>query len=178
MGVLRRAQRRKVRPSIDREVEQVLGDLLECIVKLEEGNQDASAGTTGNALSLLQNFVIKQTPSSTPSQTRQCDMNNNYDDDEENTSESTPKIALERNSVAHVHQRRSIMTKCSKKSDENPLESLEKMLSYPTEPLSSAVDEDHRSKSTHASHAFVTMKKKKFDKYRLFAEKMLKSTLS
>ena len=178
-GVLRRAQRRKVRPSIDREVEQVLGDLLERLVKLEEGNPTSSAATTaGNALSLLQNFVIKQTPSSTPSQSRQCDMNNNYDDDDENTSEYATKIALERNSAAHVHQRKSIMTKCSKKSDENPLESLEKMLSYPTEALSSAVDEDHRSKSTHASQSFVTMKKKKFDKYRLFAEKMLKSTLS
>jgi len=124
----------KYQSSIDRDVERVLNDLLDRIVTKDES-------TNGNALSLLQNFVIQQTPSTNNLQ-QELDFNNNFDDENSN----------------------NLSTQNSNKSNESPLVSLEKMLAYSTtiqQPL--------------VHHG---IKKKQFDKYRLFAEKMLRSTFS
>ena len=54
------------------------------------------------------------------------------------------------------------------------------MLAYPTttiQSLSSTVN-DNGTMSNLSNNSIMTIKKKKFDKYRLFAEKMLRSTLS
>jgi hypothetical protein len=140
-----RSERPKSRSSIDREVERVTSDLLDRIVPKDET-------TSGNALSLLQNFVIKQTPS-TPlvnslNRYTQIDLNNNCDD--ENNNRTMTNLSL-------LNQT---------KSNENPLASLEKMLACSTTSIESSAGNDNGTK------------KKKFDKYRLFAEKMLRPTLS
>jgi len=85
----------------------------------------------------------------------QIDLNNNCDD--ENINQTTTNVFDEKLSS-------SIQTK----SNESPLASLEKMLAYPSTTIqsSSLLNNDNG------------LKKKKFDKYRLFAEKMLRSTLS
>ncbi|CAF4206890.1 unnamed protein product, partial [Rotaria magnacalcarata] len=75
-------ERPKSRSLIDKEIEQVILDLVDRVVqKYEESKESTTTTTTtsttsANALSLLQNFVITQTPSSN----RQSDLNNNYDD--------------------------------------------------------------------------------------------------
>jgi len=151
-----RSERVKSRSPIDKEVERVTSDLLDRIIPKDEPT------TTGNALSLLQNFVIKQTPSTTLLNTlnphTQIDLNNNCDD--ENSNQSMTNSSDEKLS--------SSSSSNQTKSNESPLASLEKMLAYPTtttqSPTSSINDNGP--------------KKKKFDKYRLFAEKMLRSTLS
>jgi hypothetical protein len=114
---------------------------------------------------LLQNFVIKQTPTSN----RSSDLNNNYDDENTNI---TPEKFLSANMYHSEH--------ISSKSNESPLVSLEKMLSYPTatiQSLSSTIN-DNGTMTNLSNNSIMTIKKKKFDKYRLFAEKMLRSTLS
>ncbi|CAF1171561.1 unnamed protein product [Adineta steineri] len=142
-----KSERPKFRSSIDKDVERVTSDLLDRIASKDET-------TNGNALSLLQNFVIKQTPTTTLLNTlnrrTQIDLNNNCDD--ENNDQNMTNLSL-------LNQT---------KSNENPLASLEKMLACSTastELPSSSINENGT-------------KKKKFDKYRLFAEKMLRSTLS
>lgn len=137
--------------SIDEEVERVTSDLLDRIVSNEKSTNPSS-----NALSLLQNFVIKQIPSSTLSdnfhRNIQIDLNNNCDDDDDTSNSSTINSTDEKPT----------------NPNESPLVSLQKMLSYPSTNIesSSTLINEHR------------LKKKKFDKYRLFAEKMLRSTLS
>ncbi len=125
-------------------------DLLDRVVKKDEESKIINA----NALSLLQNFVTKQTPSTL---NRHSDLNNNYEDENSNLS-NEKSLTL----------------------NENPLVSLEKMLSYPTttiQSLSSTIN-DNGTMSNLSNNSIMTIKKKKFDKYRLFAEKMLRSTLS
>lgn len=120
-------------------------------------------------MSLLQNFVIKQTPTTN----RQSDLNNNYDD--ENTN-----ISNEKTLPSTIYHHEKVSNNLSLKSNESPLVSLEKMLSYPTttiQSLSSTIN-DNGTMSNLSSNSIMTIKKKKFDKYRLFAEKMLRSTLS
>ncbi len=83
------------------------------------------------------------------------DLNNNCDD--ENINQTTTNVSDEKLSSSN-----------QTKSNESPLASLEKMLAYPSTTIqsSSLLSNDNG------------LKKKKFDKYRLFAEKMLRSTLS
>jgi hypothetical protein len=152
-----RLERPTSRSPIDKEVERVTSDLLDRIVLKDET-------TAGNALSLLQNFVIKQTPSTTLLNTLnqhiQIDLNNNCDDDDdddENSNQSMTNLSEEK-----------LTSLNTPKSNESPLASLEKMLAYSTTPTESS------SLSTNDNGR----KKKKFDKYRLFAEKMLRSPLS
>jgi hypothetical protein len=85
----------------------------------------------------------------------QIDLNNNCDD--ENINQTTTNVSDEKLSSSN-----------QTKSNESPLASLEKMLAYPSTTIqsSSLLSNDNG------------LKKKKFDKYRLFAEKMLRSTLS
>jgi hypothetical protein len=141
---------------MDKQIEQVVFDLLDKVVKKSE--------ETSNALSLLQNFVIKQTPITT---NRQTDLNN----DEENINQNPTN---EKSSNVYQQQNSNM------KSDENPLVSLEKMLSYPTTTIQSLsiTKNDNGTMSNLSTNSIMTIKKKKFDKYRLFAEKMLRSTLS
>lgn len=142
-----RSEAHKYQSSIDKEVERVTSDLLDQIVSKDEIS--ATITTTGNALSLLQNFVISQTSSNV-----QTDLNNNCDD--ENSNQSMKNLSGEKSSSYQT------------KSNENPLISLEKMLAY------SAI-------TTGSPKTLIKdnePKKKKFDKYRLFAEKMIRSTLS
>jgi cobalamin biosynthesis protein CobT len=110
-------------------------------------------------LSLLQNFVIKQTPSTTLLNTldrhAQIDLNNNCDD--ENSNQSMTNSSDEKSQSLN-----------RTKSNESPLASLEKMLAYPKTTTTTTESFTHNTGP----------KKKKFDKYRLFAEKMLRSTLS
>ena len=163
-----KTEQTKSRLSIDKEIEQILLDLLDRIVKKEEEELKAPT-TTGNALSLLQNFVIKQTPTSN----RHSDLNNNYDD--ENTN-----IIPENFSSSNIYHTEQLSNNLSLKSNESPLVSLEKMLSYPTttiQALSSTIN-DNGTMTNLSNNSIMTIKKKKFDKYRLFAEKMLRSTLS
>lgn len=137
------------------------------MIKKEE---EESKVTSSNALSLLQSFVTKQTPNSH----RPSDLNNNHYDDE-NTNISSEKCP-----TTNLYHHEQIAINGSIKSNENPLVSLEKMLSYPTttiQSLSSTIN-DNGTMSNLSNNSLVTMKKKKFDKYRLFAEKMLRSTLS
>ncbi len=141
-------------------------DLLDRIVKKDE----ESKTTIGNALSLLQNFVIKQTPIIN----RQSDLNNNYDDNENKNLSNEKSLSL------NLYHYEDIPNNLSIKSNENPLVSLEKMLSYPTttiQSLSSTIN-DNGTMSNLSNNSIMTIKKKQFDKYRLFAEKMLRSTLS
>jgi len=151
-----KSERPKSRSPIDKEVERVTADLLDRIVLT---NETTTTTTTGNALSLLQNFVTKQTPSTTLLNTLnrhiQIDLNNNCDD--ENSNQSMKNLSDEKLSSSN-----------ETKSNESPLASLEKMLAYPTTTI------DSYSLSINDNGP----KKKKFDKYRLFAEKMLRSTLS
>ncbi len=159
--IVLRPERIKSRSIIDKEVEEVVLDLLGRVIKIEE----ECKSTTGNALSLLQNFVTKQTPTSN----RHSDLNNNYDDENSNLSN-------EKSLYHHEH----LTNNFTIKSNENPLVSLEKMLSYPTttiQSLSSTIN-DNGTMSNLSNNSIMTIKKKKFDKYRLFAEKMLRSTLS
>ncbi|CAF0810495.1 unnamed protein product [Rotaria sordida] len=143
----KKSEQCKFRSSIDKEVERVTSDLLDRIVPKDEI-------TTSNALSLLQNFVIKQTPlSNSLNQHTQMDLNNNYDD--ENSKHSMTSLSDEKLSSLNQTQ-----------SNENPLASLEKMLAYSTNII------DTSSTSINDNEP----KKKKFDKYRLFAEKMIRST--
>ena len=137
-------------------------DLVDRIVSNEETTTTTTAATTtasNNALSLLQNFVTTQTPSTTLSNSlnrnTQIDLNNNCDD--ENSNQSTTNLSDEKLSSSN-----------QTKSNESPLASLEKMLAYPSTTI----------QSTSLSNKDNGLKKKKFDKYRLFAEKMLRSTLS
>ncbi len=141
-------------------------DLLDRVVKKDEESKTINA----NALSLLQNFVIKQTPSTL---NRHSDLNNNYDDENSNLSN-------EKSLTLNVYNHEHISNNLSLKSNENPLVSLEKMLSYPTttiQSLSSTIN-DNGTMLNLSNNSIMTIKKKKFDKYRLFAEKMLRSTLS
>lgn len=141
------------------------------IKKDEESKESAKTSTSANALSLLQNFVTKQTPTSN----RQSDLNNNYDD--ENTNLSSNEKCL---STSNIYQHEKVLNSLPTKSNESPLVSLEKMLSYPTttiQSLSSTIN-DNGTMSNLSNNSIMTIKKKKFDKYRLFAEKMLRSTLS
>jgi hypothetical protein len=85
----------------------------------------------------------------------QIDLNNNCDD--ENSNQSTKNLSDEKLSSSN-----------QTKSNESPLASLEKMLAYPSTTI----------QSSSLSSIDNGLKKKKFDKYRLFAEKMLRSTLS
>lgn len=154
----------KRRSSIEKDVEQVVQDLVDQIVK-----QDETINT--NALSLLQNFVIEKTPT-----TKLADLNNNHfsTDDDDDEDEDEDENIDEENSTEQI------ATKTTGKSAENPLVSLEKMLAYPSsamESLSSTmIGQSFRSSCSTSSS--INVKKKKFDKYRLFAEKMLRSTLS
>jgi len=147
-----RSEPPKSRSPIDKEVERVTSELLDRIVSKDET-------TTTNALSLLQNFVIKQTPSTTLLNTLnrhiQIDLNNNCDD--ENSNRSMTNVSDEK-----------LPSSNQTKSNESPLASLEKMLAYPTT----------TNESSSLSINDNRPKKKKFDKYRLFAEKMLRSTFS
>jgi hypothetical protein len=141
-------------------------DLLDRVVKKDEESKIINA----NALSLLQNFVTKQTPSTL---NRHSDLNNNYEDENSNLSN-------EKSLTLNVYNHEHITNNLSLKSNENPLVSLEKMLSYPTttiQSLSSTIN-DNGTMSNLSNNSIMTIKKKKFDKYRLFAEKMLRSTLS
>jgi len=141
-------------------------DLLDRVVKKDEESKTINA----NALSLLQNFVIKQTPSTL---NRHSDLNNNYEDENSNLSN-------EKSLTLNVYNHEHISNNLSLKSNENPLVSLEKMLSYPTttiQSLSSTIN-DNGTMLNLSNNSIMTIKKKKFDKYRLFAEKMLRSTLS
>lgn len=141
-------------------------DLLDRLIQ-KEGESKA---TTSNALSLLQSFVTKQTTASH----RHSDLNNNhYEDENTNTVHEKP-------ATGHLYHEEQIPNSGLAKSNENPLVSLEKMLSYPTttiQSLSSTIS-DNGNMSNLSNNSLVTVKKKKFDKYRLFAEKMLRSTLS
>ena len=158
-----RSERVKSHSPADKDIERVIHDLLDRVVKKEE---EESKATTGNALSLLQNFVTKQTPAST----RHSDLNNNNYDDNENTN-----ISHETASSASPQEELAAL-----KSNENPLVSLEKMLSYPstTIPSLSSTMNNNGTMTNLSNNSIMTIKKKKFDKYRLFAEKMLRSTLS
>ncbi|CAF4558106.1 unnamed protein product, partial [Rotaria socialis] len=171
-------ERPKSRLLIDKEIEQVILDLIDRVVqKYEESKESTTTTTTtttsttsANALSLLQNFVIKQTPSSN----RQSDLNNNYDDENTNLSHSEKSLS------ANLYHHEKLSNNISLKSNESPLVSLEKMLSYPTttiQSLSSTIN-DNGTMPNLSNNSIMTIKKKKFDKYRLFAEKMLRSTLS
>jgi hypothetical protein len=149
-----RTERPKSRSPIDKEVERVTSDLLDRVVPPKDET------TNGNALSLLQNFVIKQTPSTTTllnslNRHAQIDLNNNCDD--ENSNQSMTNLSDEKSPSSN-----------QTKSNESPLASLEKMLAYPTTTI------EIPSLSINDNGP----KKKKFDKYRLFAEKMLRSTFS
>ncbi|CAF0904719.1 unnamed protein product [Rotaria sordida] len=173
-SLITKTERPKSRSSIDKDVEQVTLDLIDRVVKNDEESKEFTTKTTtnANALSLLQNFVIKQTPTTN----RQSDLNNNYDD--ENTNLSQNETSLSSNIYHHHHEK--ISNNLSLKSNESPLVSLEKMLSYPTttiQSLSSTIN-DNGTMSNLSNNSIMTIKKKKFDKYRLFAEKMLRSTLS
>ncbi|CAF3410092.1 unnamed protein product [Rotaria sp. Silwood1] len=144
-----KSEQRKSRSPIDKEVERVTSDLLDRIVPKDEI-------TTGDALSLLQHFVIKQTPlSNSLNQHIPIDLNNNCDD--ENSKQNIINLSDEKSLLLNQTE-----------SNENPLASLEKMLTYSTNTI------DLSSTSVHDSGP----KKKKFEKYRLFAEKMIRSTLS
>ncbi|CAF5108644.1 unnamed protein product, partial [Rotaria magnacalcarata] len=168
-------ERPKSRSLIDKEIEQVILDLVDRVVqKYEESKESTTTTTTSttsaNALSLLQNFVITQTPSSN----RQSDLNNNYDDENTNLSHSEKSLS------ANLYHHEKLSNNMSLKSSESPLVSLEKMLSYPTttiQSLSSTIN-DNGTMPNLSNNSIMTIKKKKFDKYRLFAEKMLRSTLS
>ncbi|CAF2401813.1 unnamed protein product [Rotaria sp. Silwood2] len=145
-----KSEQHKSRSPIDKEIERVTSDLLDRIVPKDE------IITGGNALSLLQNFVIKQTPLlNNLNQHTQIDLNNNCDD--ENSKQSMTSLSDEKLPLLN-----------QTKSNENPLASLEKMLAYSTNTMDSS--------STPIINCGP--KKKKFDKYRLFAEKMIRSTLS
>jgi hypothetical protein len=152
---------------MNKDIEQVVQDLLDRVIK----NEEELKATTGNALSLLQNFVTKQTPTSN----RHSDLNNNNYDDDENTN-----INHEKSSTINSYHHEQISNNFSLKSNENPLVSLEKMLSYPTTTIQSLTStiNDNGTMSNLSNNSIMTIKKKKFDKYRLFAEKMLRSTLS
>jgi hypothetical protein len=181
----------KRRSSIDRDIEQIMLDMLERIVKHEETNH-------GNALSLLENFVTEQTPSTdvglhtTTNNTTNSHHHHHHHHHQmfdshaasvDNDDESLPIL---------IEHDQSLDTNISIKAHESPLLSLEKMLSHPTttttmttttttttiESLSSGTIDHVGIRSTLVNQTAMTMKKKKFDKYRLFAEKMLRSTLS
>lgn len=156
--------------SIDKEIEQILVELVDQIVK----DETETKTSTTNALSLLQNFVTKQTP--TIINHRQSDLNNNYDDENSNLS-STDKSPSN-----HQFHREHLVTNdlSTKSNDENPLLSLEKMLSHPTTTIQSLSSTIHNNETmiNLSNNSIMTIKKKKFDKYRLFAEKMIRSTLS
>ena len=158
----------KSRSPIDRDIEQILQDLVDRIVKKDE----ESKAPTSNALSLLQSFVIKQTPTTTH---RHSDLNNNHYEDE-NTNMSTEQCST----TINLYHHEQLGNNSSMKSNENPLLSLEKMLAHPTTtiPSLSSTINDNGTMSNLSNNSIVTIKKKKFDKYRLFAEKMLRSTLS
>ena len=85
----------------------------------------------------------------------EIDLNNNCDD--ENSNQSTTNLSDD-----------NISSSNQTKSNESPLASLERMLAYPPTTIESPT----------LSINDNGLKKKKFDKYRLFAEKMLRSTLS
>lgn len=139
----------KIRTAVEQEVEQVLNDLIDRLGKEEQTS-------SGSALSLLENFVIEQSPSSSMVQP---DLNNNHFDRDE-----TNENLNERNSP--------------KEPNTNPLESLEKMLFYPLTTVNCSSSNVHELRTSPINHSNVNTKKKKFDKYRLFAEKMLRSTFS
>ncbi|CAF1132032.1 unnamed protein product [Adineta ricciae] len=147
-----KSERPKSRSSIDREVERLTSDLVDRIAAADElPSSSSSSSSTGNALSLLQNFVIKQTPSiATFSPRTRTDLNNNCDDENSNQSIANSSVSNEIN------------------VKEDPLASLEKMLAYST----NSIELPSSSINNNGT------KKRKFDKYRLFAEKMLRSTLS
>ncbi|CAF3467296.1 unnamed protein product [Rotaria sp. Silwood1] len=174
-SLITKTERPKSRSSIDKDVEQVTLDLIDRIVKNEEESKELTTKTTtattnANALSLLQNFVIKQTPTTN----RQSDLNNNYDDENTNLSQNEKSLS------SNLYHHEKISNNLILKSNESPLVSLEKMLSYPTttiQSLSSTIN-DNGTMSNLSNNSIMTIKKKKFDKYRLFAEKMLRSTLS
>ncbi|CAF1055714.1 unnamed protein product [Adineta ricciae] len=158
----------KAHSAVDKDVESVLMDLLERIVKNEDDSQETTAGV--NPLSLLQSFVTKQTSSTD----RHSDLNNNYED------ENSDHSSHEKSFPSTVYHHEQISNNLSSKSNESPLVSLEKMLSYPTttiQSLSSTIT-DNGTALNPSNNSIMTIKKKKFDKYRLFAEKMLRSTLS
>ena len=167
----------KVRPSIEKDVEQLMHELVDRIVKQEET-------LSNNALSLLQSFVIEKTPNSLPM--KSADMNNNHfpddDDDDDDADDDDDSIEEFSETTSSLFSQPDpvVEKNPSEKSNENPLVSLEKMLAYPTtsmESLSSAMI-GHGLRSTYPNQTSMNVKKKKFDKYRLFAEKMLRSTLS
>ncbi|UJR15851.1 hypothetical protein I4U23_002777 [Adineta vaga] len=148
-------ERPKSQSSIDRDVERLTSDLVDRIVSAQESITPSTTTKSGNALSLLQNFVIQQTPSTKfLNQSTPVDLNNNCDDENSNQSIANSSVSNETN------------------SNENPLASLEKMLAY------SANSIELPSSSSSSSINDHETKKRKFDKYRLFAEKMLRSTLS
>ena len=170
VGIFFRSERVKSRLSIEKEVEQILFDILDHIVKNDEKSQEFER-INANAISLLQNFVTKQTPTSI----QYSDLNNNTNDDHENKN-----VSYEEFSSFNIRQHESISNNLSLKSNESPLVSLEKMLSYPTASIqsSSSTINNNGTMSNLSNNSIMTIKKKKFDKYRLFAEKMLRSTLS
>ena len=158
----RRPERAKSRSPIDKEVERLTLDLLDRITPKDEPTE--TKASTGSALSLLQSFVGKQTPPGTlsthVSQHSQIDLNNNCDDDTSNQSATNTSDETSTSSSSSIRPNKSL---------ESPLASLEKMLAYPATALESTASVNGEPGTT---------KKKKFDKYRLFAEKMLRSTLS
>ncbi|CAF4991881.1 unnamed protein product, partial [Rotaria socialis] len=140
-------QQKSRSPIVDEEVARLTSDLLDCVVSKTET-------AAGNALSLLQNFVIEQTPLTKLLNTK-TDWNNNFDD--ENNKLTVINSSDEKSPLLNQTE-----------SNEDPLASLEKMLTYSTIAIQS------NSPSIHDNGS----KKKRFDKYRLFAEKMIRSTLS
>ena len=163
-GLFSRSEQSKSRCSVDEEIERLISDLLDRIVAQEKSITTTT--NSSNALSLLQNFVIKQIPSTTFSDTFNrtipIDLNNNCDDDDDDDDNNDD----EESNQSTIHSTDEKLS--TSNSNESPLVSLQKMLAYPSSSLesSSTLINDHR------------IKKKKFDKYRLFAEKMLRSTLS
>ncbi|CAF1548757.1 unnamed protein product [Rotaria magnacalcarata] len=140
-------QQKSRSPIVDDEVTRLTSDLLDCVASKDET-------VAGNALSLLQNFVIEQTPLTKLLNTK-IDWNNNFDDEN-----NKPTV------INSLDKKSSLLNQTE--SNEDPLASLEKMLTYSTIAIQS------NSPSIHDNGS----KKKRFDKYRLFAEKMIRSTLS
>lgn len=161
-----RSEQNKSHCSIDEEVERLTSDLLDEIVAKEKST---SNNNSSNPLSLLQNFVIEQIPSNTFSADTfnrhiPIDLNNNCDDNNDDEESNPSTIHSTDEKLSTIEQTTTTTTN----SNESPLVSLQKMLAYPSSNMESSLPlmNDHR------------IKKKKFDKYRLFAEKMLRSTLS
>lgn len=156
-----RIERNKCSSPIDKEIERLALELVDRVCcSIDESN--------GNALSLLQSFVRKQTPVQEQMSILQSTTNETINDENSNQSLSnfseTGSISSSssHSSSSHHHPSRQ-----SIKSSESPLASLEKMLAYPTSTIETTTNPLEQG-----------TKKKKFDKYRLFAEKMLRSTLS